>query len=149
LPEVPSVSRLLLLAGAGGIALSALLPWVKIEGIGLDLGLIGAKVSPGTNTIAGTDTSVWPVILVIAAVVALLALFKLARRVLLVLGLLAIAAGGGLLYYCSNVVELELSGGSELRRRLAEELVLSSTGPGPAVLLASGILVVAGALLMR
>ena len=146
---MPSVARLFLLAGAGGMVLSAMLPWVKIEGIGLDLGLIGAKVSSGTTTIAGTDTSVWPVILVVAAVVALLALLKLARRALLVLGLLAIAAGGGLLYYCSNVVELELSDGSDVRRRLAEELVLSSTGPGPAVLLASGVLIVAGALLMR
>jgi hypothetical protein len=144
-----SVSRLLLLAGSGGMVLSTLLPWVKIEGIGLDLGLVGAQVSAGTTTIAGTDTSVWPVILAIAGIVALLALLKLARRVLLVLGLLAIAAGAGLLYYCSNVVELEAGGGSALRRRLAEELVLSSTGPGPAVLLASGVLIVAGALLAR
>ena len=138
-----------MLTGAGGMILSALLPWVTIRGIGLDLGLIGAEVSPGSRTVHGTDTSIWPAIVAVAAVIAVLGLLNLARKLLLGLGLLAIAAGAALVYYTSNIVELELGGGSAVRQRLVEELILSDAGPGPVVLLASGVVVVLGVLLSR
>jgi hypothetical protein len=141
------VSRLLLLAGAAGMALSALLPWVTINGIGLDLGLVGAEVSPGARTVSGIDTSVWPVILAVAGLVAILALLKLARKLLLVLGLLVVAAGGGLLYYVSNAVELETDGRSGIEQLIADAVIKSSTGPGTPLLIASGLAIVVGALL--
>jgi len=143
------ISRLLLLTGAAGMALSALLPWVTIKGIGLDLGLVGAEVSPGARTVSGIDTSIWPVILGVAGLVAVLALLKLARKLLLVVGLLVVAAGGALLYYVSNAVELETDGRSEIEQLIAEAVITSSTGPGTPLLLASGLAIVAGALLAR
>ena len=56
-----------------------------------------------------------------------------------------IAAGGALLYYCSNVIDLETKGEDELIQTLADAALSSSVGPGPAVMIASGILIVAGA----
>ena len=143
------VSRILLLAGAAGLALAAVLPWVTIEGLGLELGPIGAEVAPGSRTVNGTDTSLWPVVLGIGAVVAVLALLNLARKVLLAVGLLAIAGGGALLYYLSNVIEIESSGGSAIEKALSQALISSSVGPGAPLLIAGGIAIVAGALLAR
>jgi hypothetical protein len=146
---VTFVSRLLLLAGAAGMALSALLPWVTIRGIGLDLGLVGAEVSPGARTVSGIDTSIWPVILAVAGLVAILALLNIARKLLLVLGLFVVAAGGGLLYYVSNAVEIEASGRSAIEQLIADAVITSSTGPGTPLLIASGLAIVVGALLAR
>ncbi|MEA2137546.1 MAG: hypothetical protein QOG56_696 [Solirubrobacteraceae bacterium] len=143
------VSRLLLLAGAAGVALSALLPWVTIRGIALDLGPIGARVSPVARTVNGTDTSLWPLLLGAAALVAILALLGIARRVLLGLGLLVTAAGGALLYYVSNAVEIEAGGRSAVEQLLANALITSSTGPGTPLLIAGGLAIVLGALLAR
>ncbi|MDX6677903.1 MAG: hypothetical protein QOE31_1955 [Solirubrobacteraceae bacterium] len=143
------VSRLLLLAGAAGMALSLVLPWVTIKGIGLELGPIGAEVSPGARTVAGSDTSTWPFVLAIAALVAILALLKLARRVLLVLGLVVVAGGGALLYYVSNAVELETDDRGPIAQLIANAVITSSTGPGTPLLLASGLAIVVGALLAR
>jgi hypothetical protein len=143
------VSRLLLLAGAAGMALSALLPWVEIGGIDLDLGLIGAEVAPAADTVRGTSTSLWPVLLGAGAFVAILALLGVARRLLLVLGLLVIAGGGALLYYVSNAVEIEAAGRSAIEQLVANAVVTSSTGPGTPLLIASGLAIVVGALLAR
>lgn len=142
-------SRLLLLAGAAGMALATVLPWVTIRGLRLDLGTIGAQVSPGAQTVNGTDTSTWPIILGVAAAIAILGVFGLLRRLILLAGLAVVAAGGALLYYVSNVVEIETNGSDPLVKTLAEAALSSSVGPGPAVLVASGILVVAGAALAR
>ncbi len=142
-------ARMLLLAGAAGMALSVLLAWVTIGGIGLDLGPIGAEVAPGARTVAGIDTSIWPGILVVAGIVAVLALLNLARKLLLVLGLLVVAAAGALLFYVSNVIEIEGGGRGAIEQLVAEAVVTSSTGPGTPVLLASGLAIVAGALLAR
>ena len=141
------VSRLLLLAGAGGIALAALLPWVTIGGLTLDLGIIGAEVSPGARTVSGTDTSYWPVLLGAGALVAVLALLNVARRLLIVVGAVAIAAGGALLYYVSNAVEIAAEGRSVVEQALANTLISSSAGAGPPLLMASGAAIVIGALL--
>jgi hypothetical protein len=143
------VSRLLLLGGAAGLALSVLLPWVTIKGLGLHLGPIGAEVSPGSRTVNGIDTSLWPVLLGAAAVVVILALLNVARKLLVVLGLIVVAGGGALLYYLSNVIEIESSGGSQIDKLFAQALISSSVGPGAPLLIASGIAIVAGSLLAR
>lgn len=142
------LSRLLVLAGAAGVAVSALLPWVTVEGIPLrlDLGLIGAGITPGGRTVSGTQTSVWPVLVAVAAGVAVLAAVKLARRLLVGVGLLVVAAGGGLLYYVQHVVQIEASAHGPVSKALLPALLTSSTGAGPPLLLASGIAIVLGAL---
>ncbi|MGH2901395.1 MAG: hypothetical protein ACRDMZ_22145, partial [Solirubrobacteraceae bacterium] len=80
----------------------------------LDLGLVGAQVSLGDRTVAGTDTPLWPVIAGVALVVAVLALLGIARRAALVIGLLVTAGGGLLLVYMANVVDIETRGDSAL-----------------------------------
>ena len=133
------------------MAVSVLLTWVTIDGpsIALDLPLIGAEVSPRSRTIAGTDTALWPVVVAIAAVVANLGLLGVARRLLLALGLLVVGAGNALLYYVSNAVEIESNDRGRIEQLVADALISSSTGPGPPLLIAAGIAIVAGALLSR
>jgi hypothetical protein len=143
------VSRLLLLGGAACLALGVLLPWVTITGLGLKLGPIGADVSSGSRTVQGLDTSLWPVILGLAVVVAILGVLNVARKLLLALGLIVVAASGALLYYLANVIDIESSGSSQIEKLFAHALITSSVGPGAPVLLAGGIAIVAGALLAR
>jgi hypothetical protein len=146
---VKSIGRLLLLAGAAGLALSVLLPWVTVSGLSLnlDLGVVGAEITPGSKTVAGVETSVWPVFVGVAAVVAVLTLLNVAHKLLAVVGLAVAVAGGGLVYYCANVVDIETSDSGPIARALADALVESSTGPGPPLVVASGIAILAGALL--
>ncbi len=145
------VSRVLLLAGAGCMAVSVLLPWVMIEGptIALDLGLIGAQASAGSRTVAGTDTSIWPAIAGVAVVIAILGGLQVARGLLIAAGLILLAAGGALLYYVSNVVEIEGSGRGAVGDVVAETLITSTAGLGPPLLIAAGIAILTGALLAR
>jgi hypothetical protein len=146
---VKSVGRLLLLAGAAGLALSVLLPWVTVRGLSLnlDLGVVGAAITPGSKTVAGVETSVWPLFVGAAAVVAVLTLANVAHKLLAVVGLVVAAAGGALVYYCANVVDIETSDSGPIARAIADALVESSTGPGPPLIVASGIAILAGALL--
>ncbi len=141
--------RLLLLAGAAGLALSVLLPWVTIEGLdlALDLDVIGAEATPGSRTVAGLETSAWPAAIGIAVAVLILTLLNVARKLLAVLGLVVAAAGAGLVYYTSNVVDIETGDGGPVARALADAVVDSSVGPGPPLILASGVAILAGALL--
>jgi len=143
-------SRALLLAGAVATLLAAVLPWVTVKGlsVSLDLGLVGADVGAGNRTVAGTDTALWPVLVGVALVVAVLALLGIARRVVLVLGLLVTVAGAGLLIYMANVIDVETRG-DDLQRVLADAVLSSSVGPGTPLLLAGGVAIVAGALLRR
>jgi hypothetical protein len=145
---VKTAGRLLLLAGAFGLALSVLLPWVTVKGPGLsiDLGIVGAKVSPGSRTVAGVETSVWPFAVGVALLVLVLTLLGAATRLLAVLGLVVTVAGAALIYYCANVLDIETSG-STLKRAISDALLTSSTGPGPPLVLASGIAILVGALL--
>jgi hypothetical protein len=140
-----AVSRLLLLAGAGGIVVATLLPWVTVAGIplALDLGLIGAEVSPGGRTVSGTETSLWPVLAVVAAILTAL---RIARRILLALGLLTMVGGGGLVYYTQHVIDIESSKHGALAQALAHAVLTSSTDAGPPLLLASGAAIALGAL---
>lgn len=144
-----SAGRLLLLAGAAGLALSVLLPWVTVKGLALnlDLGVVGADITPGSRTVAGVGTSVWPVAVGVAAVVFVLTLLNVARMLLAVLGLLVTAAGGALLYYTANVIDIETRDGGPIAQAIANAVVESSTGPGPPLILASGIAILAGALM--
>jgi hypothetical protein len=142
------ISRILVLVGAAAIVGSVALPWVTVSGAlptSLDLGLLGADVSPLSKTVSGTETSAWPVVLAVGAVVAALALFGLARKLLLILGVLTAVAGGGLLYYVLNVVDIETEGDA-LKNALANAALDSSAGAGPLLLLAGGLCVVIGAI---
>ena len=143
------VSRLLLLAGATGLALATVLPWVTIRGIELQLGPIGAEVAPGARTVNGADTLLWPFLVGAGVIVAVFALVGFARKLLIVLGLVVIAGGGALLYYLSNVVDIETSNSSAIEKLIADAVISSSVGPGAPVIIASGIAIVAGALLAR
>jgi hypothetical protein len=145
---VKTAGRLLLLAGAFGLALSVLLPWVTIKGPGLniDLGIVGANVSSGSRTVAGVETSLWPVAVGLAVLVAVMTLLGVATRLLAIVGVLVTLAGAALLYYCANVLDIETSGNS-IKRLISDAVLTSSTGPGPPLILASGIAILVGALL--
>jgi hypothetical protein len=136
-----------MLVGAAAMLGSVSLPWVTVEGlpVNLDLGLLGADVTPGSKTVSGTETKAWPVIAAVGAAVAILALFGLARKVLLILGLLTTVAGGGLLYYVLNVVDIETKGDT-LKNTLANAALDSSAGAGPMLLLAGGLCILIGAI---
>jgi hypothetical protein len=145
------LSRALLLAGAAATVLAAFLPWVTVKGltISLDLGLVGADVGAANRTVLGTDTALWPALVGAGAVVAVLALLGIARALLLVLGVLVTAAGGLLLIYMANVIDVETRGDSAMERVLAGTVLSSSVGPGTPLLLAGGLAIIAGAALRR
>jgi hypothetical protein len=138
----------LLLTGAAGVVSSAFMPWVTVHArVPVDLSWLGVDtISPGVKTVNGSDTSIWPAVAGIGGVVAALALFNFARKLLLLIGLLIVLAGGGLLYYVLNVVDIETSG-NVVERLVAGAALTSSTGAGPPVLLASGVAILFGALL--
>jgi hypothetical protein len=140
------LSRILVLAGAAAVIGSVTLPWVKVKGAPLHLDLLGAGTSPLSRTVSGTDTKAWPVVAGVGAVVALLALFGVARKLLVLLGLLTTLAGGALLYYVLNVVDIETRGDT-LKHTLATATVASEAGTGPILLLAGGVVILLGALL--
>ena len=142
------MSRVLSLGGEAAVVLAALLPWVTVKGpsLTLDLGLVGAQASAGDRTVAGVDTARGPVLVGVGAAVAVLALLGVARRVLLVLGLLVTVAGALLLVYMVNVIDVETRDGGALERAAADALLTSSVGPGTPLLLAGGLAIVAGSL---
>ena len=143
------ISRILVLAGAAAVLGSVGLPWVTVKGAlpsTLDLGFLGAEVSPTGKTVAGTDTKAWPIVAAVGAVVVALALFGLARKLILLLGLLTTVAGGALLYYVMNVVDIETKGDT-LKNALANMALDSSAGAGPILLIAGGLAIAIGALL--
>lgn len=142
------ISRVLVLAGAAATLGSVALPWVTVNGAlpaTLNLGLLGTDVSPLSKTVSGTETKAWPVVAAVAAVVAALALFGLARKLLVVLGVVITLAGGALLYYVLNVVDIETKGDT-LKNALATTALDSSAGAGPLLLVAGGLCILIGAL---
>jgi hypothetical protein len=131
------------------VLLSVGLPWVTVKGAlpsTLDLGLLGAEVSPLGKTVSGTETKAWPIVVAVGAVVAVLGLLGLARKLILLLGLLTTVAGGALLYYVMNVVDIETKGDT-LKNTLANVALDSSAGAGPILLLAGGLAIAIGAVL--
>jgi hypothetical protein len=145
-----TAGRMLLLAGALGLALSVLLPWVTVNGpvVSIDLGIVGSEITTGSRTVEGIETSVWPFAVGVALLVVVLAILGVAARLLAAVGLLVTIAGAALLYYCANVLDIETSG-STVKRGLSEALLTSSTGPGPPLILASGFAILVGGLLSR
>ena len=143
------ISRILILAGAAAVVGSVALPWVTVKGAlpsTLDLGLLGAEVSPLGKTVSGTETKAWPIVVAVGAVVAVLALLGLARKLIVLLGLLITVAGGALLYYVMNVVDIETKGDT-LKNALATMALDSSAGAGPILLVAGGLAIAIGALM--
>jgi hypothetical protein len=144
-----TVARNLVLAGAAAVVASVALPWVTVKGAlpsTLDLGLLGASVSPLGKTVSGTDTKAWPVVVAVGAVVAVLALVGVAKKLILLFGLLITVAGGGLLYYVMNAVDIETKN-DPLKNALAKMALDSSAGAGPILLIAGGLAIAIGALL--
>ena len=142
------LSRILTLVGAAAILGSVTVPWVTVKGAlpaKLHLGLLGANASPLSKTVSGTDTKAWPVVAAIGAGVAALAVLGVARKLLMLLGLLTTLAGGGLLYYVLNVVDIETKGDT-IKHTLANATLESSVGAGPVLLLAGGLCILIGAL---
>jgi hypothetical protein len=139
---------MLLLAGAIGLALSVLLPWVTVKGpvTSIDLGVVGAEISSGSKTVAGVETNLWPFAVGIALLVVVLTILGVAARLLALVGLLVTIAGAALLYYCANVLDIE-SSGSAVKRAASDALLTSSTGPGPPLILAGGLAILVGGLL--
>lgn len=140
------IARILLLSGAAGIALAALLPWVTVEGLPIHLDWIGTRISPVGRTVSGMDTPAWPFLLGAAGLVAVLTLLNLARKLLLLFGLLTTVVGAGLAYYVMNVIDIETSGRSALEQTVAGVAIASSAEAGPFVLLGSGLCILLGAL---
>jgi hypothetical protein len=143
------ISRILILAGAAAVLGSVGLPWVTVKGAlpsTLDLGLLGAEVSPLGKTVSGTETKAWPVVVGVGAVVVVLALLGVARKLILLLGLLTTVAGGALLYYVLNVVDIETKGDT-LKNALANMALDSSAGAGPILILAGGLAIAIGAII--
>ena len=143
------LSRAVVLAGAAAVLGSVTVPWVTVTGklpTRLNLGVLGADVTPLGKTVSGTDTKAWPILVGVGAVVALLGLLGLARKLLVLLGLLTTLAGGALLYYVLNVVDIETRGDT-LKHSLATTTLGSSAGAGPILLLAGGLAILVGALI--
>jgi hypothetical protein len=148
-PAMKMISRVLMLVGAAATLGSVTVPWVTVKGAlpsQFDLGLLGADVSPLSKTVTGTETKAWPIVAAVGVAVAALALLGLARKLLLLLGLLTTVAGGGLLYYVLNVVDIETKGDT-LKNTLANAALDSSAGAGPMLLLAGGLCILIGALI--
>jgi len=135
---VNAVGRVLLLLGAAGTAICAVLPWVTLKGLtfAIDLGVIGASVTPVAQTVSGTETPIWPILVAVAVVVIVVGLLGIARRLLAAIGVLVVVAGSALLYYVSNVIEIETRASSALEQKLADLVLTSSAGPGPPLLIA-------------
>ena len=142
------LSRILVLVGAAAVLGSVTVPWVTVKGAlpaQLHPGLLGANASPLSKTVSGTDTKVWPIVAGVGAVVAALALLGLARKLLVLLGLLTTLAGGGLVYYVLHAVDLATKDDT-LKHKLATAALDNSAGAGPFLLLAGGLCVLVGAL---
>jgi hypothetical protein len=145
------LSRVLILAGAAATVLSAFLTWVTVRGLGvvLDLGPIGAQLGIADGTVAGTDTSLWPGIVAVGVLAGVLGLLGVARNLLIVLGIATTLAGGALVYYMANVVDIETRNSGELESEVADALIDTTVGLGTPLLLAGGVLILVGALARR
>jgi hypothetical protein len=145
---VRPLGRLLSAVGAFGVLVSVLLPWVTVSGtpLDLDLGLLSVDIVPGGRTVSGTGTSVWPIVVVAGLVVLGLIVVPRAGRLIAALGGLIALAGAGLLYYAENIIRFKTEQHGAIVALIAKATITSSTGPGPPVLLASGLVILAGGL---
>ena len=148
------LSRTLILAGAVATVASAFLTWVTISGLTvvLDLGLVGPELGVGDHDVTGTETSLWPAIVAIGVLAAVLGLLGVARGVLIVLGLVTTLGGAALVVYMSNVIDYATRGEDvfdDLTNEAATAVLDSTLGPGTPLLVAGGVLILVGALLSR
>jgi hypothetical protein len=144
---VKSIARILLLLGAGGVALSAVLPWVRVEGLPINLEWLDTRVAPLGKTVSGTDTPAWPYLLGAGALIAGLTVLNVARKLLMLFGLLVTVAGAGLTYYVMNVIDIEAEK-RDIPALVAGAVADSSAKLGPFVLLASGLCILVGAVVL-
>ena len=147
--RISVAGRVLTLIGAAMLALGAVLPWIVVEGVPLKLDWLDVRVPVNGREVSGTDTPLWPFLLGLAAVIAVLGVLARAWRVLLGLGLLTLVGTGALMYYLRNVIEIETSGRSGLEQTLAEVAVRAPVQSGPYLLLVGALFIVAGALTRR
>jgi hypothetical protein len=140
------LGRLLTILGGLGVLVSVFLPWVTVAGTPLDvnLGLLSVDLDPGGRTISGTGTSVWPIVCVVGLLVLALSLVPRAGRLLALLGALVAVAGAGLVYYVENIVKFKSDGHGALVGLIAKATITSSSGPGPPLLLFSGLVILVG-----
>ena len=140
------IARILLLLGAGGVALSSVLPWVEVRGLSqldwfdVDVGTLG-------KTVSGTDTPAWPYLLGAAGLITALTLLNVARKLLMLFGLLVTVAGAGLTYYVMNVIDIEAEK-RDIPTAVAGLVADGSAKLGPFVLLASGLCILVGAVVL-
>lgn len=139
------IARILLLVGAGGVALSAVLPWVRVEGLPISLDWLDTRIAPIGQTVSGTDTPAWPYLLGTAGLVAGLSVLNFARKLLMLFGLLVTVAGAALTYYVMNVIEIEAEKRGAVAEAIAGAATDSSAKLGPFVLLGSGLCILIGA----
>lgn len=140
--------RLLTVLGAVGVLVSVLLPWVTVSGtpLDIDLGLLSVDVVPGGRTVAGTGTSAWPVVLAAGLLVLGLSVVPRAGRLIAALGGLIALAGAGLVYYAEHIIRFKTEQHGAIVALIAKATITSSTGPGPPLLLISGLVILVGGL---
>jgi drug/metabolite transporter superfamily protein YnfA len=142
------LGRLLCVLGALGVLASVFLPWVTVSGtpLDLDLGLLSVDIVPGGRTVSGTGTSIWPVFVVAGLLVLGLSVIPRAGRAIAALGGLIAVAGAGLVYYVENIIKFKTEQHGAIVALIAKATITSSTGPGPPLLLASGLVILVGGL---
>jgi drug/metabolite transporter superfamily protein YnfA len=142
------LGRLLATLGGLGVLASVFLPWVTVSGtpLHLGLGLLSVDIVPGGRTVSGTGTSIWPVIVVAGLLVLGLSVIPRAGRLIAALGGLIAAAGVGLVYYVENIIKFKTDQHGAIVALIAKATITSSTGPGPPLLLASGLVILVGGL---
>jgi len=130
------------------VIVSVLLPWVTIAGRPLDLGfgLLSVTIVPGGKTVAGTGTSVWPILFGVGLLIMILSLVPRAGRLLAVLGGLIALAGAGLVYYVEDIIAFKTAQHGALAGEIAGATITSRTGPGPPLLFVSGLVILVGGL---
>jgi len=130
------------------VLVSAFLPCVTVAGTPLDLnvGLLSVDIVPGGRTVSGTGTTLWPIVCGVGLLVLVLSLVPRAGRLLVLLGALITLAGAGLIYYVENIVKFKTDQHGPIVALLARATITSTTGPGPPLLLASGVAVLLGGL---
>ena len=141
-----SIARLLILLGAAGLALAAVVPWADVAGPAqqFKLDLLNVRANPGGRNVSGLDTPAWPFLLGIAGLLVALAMFNKLRRLILLLGALITVAGVGLVYYVTNAVEIETKG-DQVKSLVGQVAFSTDTKLGPYLLIASGLLILVGA----
>src|SRR5688500_8291347 len=144
-----SLARLLILIGAGGVALAAVVPWVRVEpALPIQLDFLSVDVPAAGKTVSGTDTVAWPFLIGVAGLIGALVLLNKARKLIMLLGGLVVAAGGGLFYYLNDAVDFATRGEdvrSQIENLAARNVLTDDPRIGPYLLIGSGLLILIGA----